>query len=66
MLSKAYVLTPALGSRLHPVTLDQSVVLYHYAGCDKTQDEPLRVTDRGAGGMALTKGRVMGEGCSGL
>ena len=34
--------------------------------CDKTWDEPSRVTDRGAQGMALTKGRVMGEGCGGL
>jgi len=34
--------------------------------CDKTWDEPSRVTDRGAWGMALTKGRVMGEGCGGL
>jgi len=30
--------------------------------CDKTQDEPLRVTDRGAGRMTLTIGRVKGEG----
>jgi len=28
--------------------------------CDKTWDEPLWVTDRGAGGMMLTKGRVKG------
>ena len=31
--------------------------------CDKTQDEPSRVTDRGARGIVLTKGRVKGEGC---
>jgi len=30
--------------------------------CDKLQDEPLQVTDRGAGRMALTKGRVKVEG----
>ena len=30
--------------------------------CDKTWDEPLQVTDREAQGMALTIGRVKGEG----
>ena len=29
--------------------------------CDKTRDEPSRVTDRGAWGMVLTKGRVRGK-----
>ena len=33
-----------------------------YVLCDKMQDEPSRVTDRGAGGTSLTKGRVKGEG----
>jgi len=28
--------------------------------CDKMQDEPSQVADRGAQGMALTIGRVMG------
>ena len=46
-------MTGSAGSRALPFPL---------APCDKTQDEPLRVTDRGAWGMVLTIGRVKGEG----
>jgi len=37
--------------------------LNNHRQCDKTRDEPSQVTDRGARGMVLTKGRVKGEGC---
>jgi len=34
--------------------------------CDKMQDEPSQVNDRGAGRTMLTIGRVKGGRCSGL